>query len=207
MQKSYETPLLTRLTIAFSVITLLFSLIVIKNIQETEYIVDEYPTANVSIYDWSSNSYDSPEVYSFEYLEAIHKEASSPHVMSEEENFKVYISRLCDFYGVDEQIVKNLIQVESGWKPEAVSLSCEYVGIMQISKKWQSERAKRLGVTDMMDPYSNILIGIDFLAYTLNETGHDYAWALMIYNEGYKSAFEKHMNGVISDYAREIMQI
>lgn len=207
MQNSYETPLITRTAIAFSIITLLFSTLVIKNMQEVTKVVSEQSVVNIYITQQPAESYEISKIYSQEYLEAINKQAQFPHVMSEEENLKVYISRLCDSYGVDEHIVKNLIQVESGWNPNAVSLSGEYVGLMQISKKWQLERAKKLGVTDMMDPYGNILIGIDLLAYTLNETGYDYAWTLMIYNEGYKSAYEKHTNGVVSDYAREIMQI
>ena len=55
-------------------------------------------------------------------------------------------------------------------------------GYMQIQPQWHSERMERLGVTDLNDPYSNFLVGCDFLAELL-ET-HDLTDALTRYNSG-----------------------
>ena len=54
---------------------------------------------------------------------------------------------------------------------------------MQIQPKWHGERMARLGVTDLMDPYQNVLTGCDILAEKLAEYGnlHD---ALSAYNAG-----------------------
>lgn len=210
MQNSYETPLITRITIVFSVITLLFSTIVIKSMEEVRKEIAETAVTNIYIIlpqETSSDISREPFIEDSEYYRVTHQEAQEPHVVTENENLSIYISDLCASYHVDEHIVRNLIYTESRWNPNAVSVSGEHLGLMQVSSKWQAERAKRLGVTNLMDPYSNILVGVDLLAYTLKETGGDYAWTLMIYNEGYQSAYKKHAQGIVSSYARSIMQI
>lgn len=210
MQNSYETPLITRLTIAFSIITLLFSTLVIQNTEKVTKAIENQPVCNVYIVterDHILEDSREPFAEDSEYYRMTHQEAQEPHVVTENENLSIYISDLCASYHVDENIVRNLIYTESRWNPNAVSVSGEHLGLMQVSSKWQAERAKRLGVTNLMDPYSNILVGVDLLAHTLKETGGDYAWSLMIYNEGYQSAYQKHTQGIVSSYARTIMQI
>lgn len=133
------------------------------------------------------------------------KEAQEPTIFTERDNWNAYIDEVASSYGLSPQLIKSLIQVESRWDPNAVDPTGSYVGLMQISTRWQADRAKRLGVMNMMDPYGNILIGTSYLADTLKETG-DLAWALMIYNEGYKSAYQKHCAGVVSAYASEVMK-
>lgn len=94
-----------------------------------------------------------------------------------------YITEIATLYGLDPKIVKALIEVESGGDPYAVGDSGESLGLMQIQPRWHGERMARLGVTDLMDPYQNVLIGCDILAEKLAEYGnlHD---ALSAYNAG-----------------------
>lgn len=134
-----------------------------------------------------------------------HKEAQEPRIFTERDNWNAYIDEVASSYNLSPQLIKSLIQVESRWDPNAVDPTGANVGLMQISTRWQEERAKRLGVVNMMDPYGNILIGTSYLADTLQETG-DLAWALMIYNEGYQSAYQKHLSGIVSAYASEVMK-
>lgn len=134
-----------------------------------------------------------------------HKEAQEPIIFTERDNWNAYIDEVAFSYGFSPQLIRSVIQVESRWNPNAVDPTGSYVGLMQISTRWQAERAKKLGVVDMMDPYGNILIGTSYLADTLQETG-DLAWALMIYNEGYQSAYQKHCAGIVSAYASEVMK-
>ena len=78
------------------------------------------------------------------------------------------------------------------------------VGYMQVQPRWHSERMERLGVTDLTDPYSNFLVGCDFLAelygkYDLNE-------ALTAYNSGtpgdsqYATDVLNYMNILTEDF-------
>lgn len=134
-----------------------------------------------------------------------HKEAQEPVIFTERDNWNAYIDEVASSYDIPPQLIKSVIQVESEWNPNAKDSTRSHVGLMQISTRWQAERAKKLGVVDMMDPYGNILIGTSYLADTLQETG-DLAWALMIYNEGYQSAYQKHLTGIVSAYASEVMK-
>lgn len=45
------------------------------------------------------------------------------------------------------------------------------LGYMQIQPKWVKQRMKDLGVTDLLDPYSNFLVGTSLLAEYINEYG------------------------------------
>lgn len=138
-------------------------------------------------------------------LQVYHKEAQEQTVFNERDNLNVWVEQVATSYDISPEIIKAVIQVESEWNPNAVSSDGTHVGLMQISTKWQKKRANELGVKNMMDPYGNILIGTSYLADTFEETG-DIAWALMIYNEGYVSAYQKHTSGIVSSYAMEVMK-
>ena len=58
----------------------------------------------------------------------------------------------------------------------------ESFGYMQVQPKWHTERMERLGVTDLDDPYSNFLVGLDFLAELIER--YDLSDALTAYNSG-----------------------
>lgn len=80
-------------------------------------------------------------------------------------------------------------------------------GYMQIYEKWHTDRMKRLNCTDLMNPYQNVRVGIDFLSYLLKKYG-TVQDALAAYNYGEKGARE-HLwsNGVyVYSYNSAIMQ-
>lgn len=58
----------------------------------------------------------------------------------------------------------------------------ESFGYMQVQPRWHQERMERLGVTDLDDPYSNFLVGLDFLAELIER--YDLSDALTAYNSG-----------------------
>ena len=112
---------------------------------------------------------------------AMSKEANEQ--LAEEVKQTDYIDEIATSYGLDPDIVRAVIEVESGGDPEAVGDGGESIGLMQIQPKWHGERMARLGVTDLFDPYENVLTGCDILAEKLAEYGnlHD---ALSAYNAG-----------------------
>ena len=74
-------------------------------------------------------------------------------------------------------------------------------------EKWHTDRMKRLNCTDLMNPYQNVRVGIDFLSYLLKKYG-TVQDALAAYNYGEKGARE-HLwsNGVyVYSYNSAIMQ-
>ena len=75
---------------------------------------------------------------------------------------------------------------------------------MQIKKKYQINRMKKLGRDDLLDPYDNVTVGIDLL-HELLETGDSIEWALMAYNGGASYANKKTSRGVVSNYASSVL--
>ena len=109
----------------------------------------------------------------------------------------------CDGYDIAPAIVLAIMDAESDYDVNALS---EYgdIGIMQISPIWQWERMESLGCNDLYDPYQNIKVGIDYLAW-LKDINPDICWVLMAYNEGPDDATENMEQGYISDYALEVL--
>lgn len=115
-----------------------------------------------------------------------------------------YVLEIGQQYNISPELILAMIEAESGGNPDAVSESgC--IGLMQIKQQFATERMDRLGVTDLYDPYSNILVGVDILS-ELAEKYHDLPAVLMAYNKGeYSGAIEQAESGEYSAYAKKIM--
>lgn len=77
-------------------------------------------------------------------------------------------------------------------------------GYMQVQKKHHEERMERLGVTDLNDPYSNFLVGCDYLV-ELEANGNGIEWMLMAYNGGPSYANDMAKAGTVSQYAKNVL--
>jgi hypothetical protein len=77
-------------------------------------------------------------------------------------------------------------------------------GYMQIQRRWHEDRMERLGVTDLTDPYSNFLVGCDYLA-ELIEKDRGLEWALHSYNGGPSYANKMAKAGQVSQYAKNVL--
>lgn len=119
------------------------------------------------------------------------------------DDWEEYIEVVCQEYNVCPELVQAVIERESGWDPKAENEGCE--GLMQIEPLFHQGRMERLGVTDLRDPYDNILVGVDFLAELFRQY-HEIYPVLMFYNAGYseKEGLLAYEKGYISDYAREV---
>lgn len=96
-----------------------------------------------------------------------------------------FTNEIGDMYGFCPEFLQAVIEKESSNIPDAVNGEC--VGLMQINPKWHEDRMQRLGVTDLMDPFSNILVGTDYLSELYAESvekgyGDDMYYVLMRYN-------------------------
>ena len=117
---------------------------------------------------------DNPEVYA--------KDLPDPVTVTELETNN-HIEKTAKRYGLNPDIVKALIEEESGWLSSAEGDNGESVGLMQIQERWHKDRMKRLGVTDLYDPEENITVGCDILSELLKKYGN-YKDALSVYNSG-----------------------
>lgn len=145
------------------------------------------------------------ELLSVSFDESVlNKVAIDPQHKTEKDLINDYVSMICEDYdNVTPELVKSVIMSESSYNPKAKNGN--HVGLMQVSTRWHKERANRLGVQDLYDPYGNILVGTDYLNELIGSVDGDVAWALMIYNMGYKTAYKYHTQGVVSSYASGIL--
>lgn len=112
-----------------------------------------------------------------------------------------YIEQINEQYypDVDPIIAQAVMQVESNYKPEVQS-SVGAVGLMQVMPCYHSYRMAQYGLNNIWDPYTNIIVGMDFL----NDLIHTYGtWdrALLGYNPS--QAYVDHVLYVASEIRSE----
>lgn len=113
------------------------------------------------------------------------------------EELQLHIFELCGQYGIDPAVIVAQIYRESTYNPDCIGDGGASFGLMQIQPRWHSGRMERLGCTDLLDPFQNVTVGIDYLAECFGRYG-DIACALTAYNQGsYK--------GVVNNYARNVL--
>lgn len=123
------------------------------------------------------------------------------------EEFQTYINKVAKSYEIDPVIVFAMIERESAYDTTEVGDNGDSEGLMQIQRQWHEERMARLGVTDLFDPYDNVLVGVDYLAELLTKYG-DMGMALTAYNTGETGADEYYFsNGIYAnEYAEEVLE-
>lgn len=112
-----------------------------------------------------------------------------------------YIEEISAEYGICPELIEAIVEHESSGQANARNGNCK--GLMQIYEKYHRDRMKRLGVTDLYDPYSNILVGTDYLM-ELAEKYEDLPMVLLVYN-GVSNAEEIYESGNYTDYVKSIM--
>ena len=90
-----------------------------------------------------------------------------------------FIEEAAALYGVSSELVRAVIQTESGYDPKAVS-GVGAKGLMQIMPR----TARALGVKDPFDPRDNIFGGVKYLSMLLEKYNGNVALALASYNAG-----------------------
>lgn len=143
-----------------------------------------------------------------EQIEEVESEEIKEDVVLEgQELYESYVDDICTnvYPDVPASIIKAMIWRESRWKAETLGDHGTSYGLMQIKPKWHQERMDRLGVTDLLDPYGNILVGCD-LMHELISKYDSYACALMCYNGGTSYGLKNYKAGNISKYAKEVLE-
>lgn len=116
-----------------------------------------------------------------------------------------YIIETSEERGVDPAIIIAMIERESQFDIDVIGDRGKAFGLMQIHPRWHSDRMERLGVTDLLDPYQNVTVGIDIMAELL-DGGESVEWALMAYNGGYAHANRHIEAGTLSEYATDVLK-
>lgn len=122
-----------------------------------------------------------------------------------EEDLQKHIADLCEEYHIIPELVLAVIEQESQFNPEEIGDSGNSLGLMQIQPRWHSERMQRLGCDDLLDPYQNVIVGVDILAEKLAKGSTE--WALMAYNGGNQYADALQARGEVSEYAKAVIML
>lgn len=117
-----------------------------------------------------------------------------------------HIFETSEAYGIDPRIVIAMIEHESDYNASVIGDQGRSYGLMQIQPRHHQKRMNELGCTDLLNPYHNITVGIDYLAYLI-ELNESLEWALMAYNGGPAYAYGKMEQGILSDYVINVMSI
>lgn len=145
------------------------------------------------------------------FLEALHTELQTQQEvqpepeMTEAELYDSYVYEITNtrYPSLDPQLVRAIIYHESRYDSLSVNSKTSATGLMQLSPKWQAARAEALGVTDLADPYGNILTGCDFLNELFSKYSFNYA--LDLYAGGYPYANSN--KGSTSNYVAAVQSI
>lgn len=122
------------------------------------------------------------------------------------EDLQSHIFQICENHDIDPIIIIAMIYRESSYREWLVGDGGDSFGLMQIQPKWHTARMNKLGCTNLLDPYQNVLVGIDYFSYLI-KSGGSIEWALMAYNGGPSYANRKTAQGVLTEYARTVLQM
>lgn len=124
------------------------------------------------------------------------------------EEFQTYINKVAKSYEIAPEIVFAMIERESNFDNTEIGDGGDSEGLMQIQKQHHEERMARLGVTDLFDPYGNVLVGVDYLAELLTDYEGNLEMALTAYNAGPSGAYEYYFSHGIeaNEYAETVIE-
>lgn len=117
-----------------------------------------------------------------------------------------YIYEICDEYHVDRTFIFAMIERESNFDPNTIGDDGASYGLMQVQPYFHEDRMELLNCHDLLDPYQNIRVGVDYFNELLT-MGKSIPWVLMAYNGGPSYANEMEEAGMVSDYVKDVLKI
>ena len=155
-------------TLAFMVASILMIFAYAKNIPEKPQINEDIKEEQYTI-DVAVEEMREVESYYTTYDIPLDKETQR------------LLYNACEATGMDMALAVSVIWRETHFQ-NLMGDGGDSYGYMQVQPRWHRDRMARLGVTDLLDPYSNFLVGCDFLAELLAK--YDLPNALTYYNSG-----------------------
>ena len=151
--------------------------------------------------EWGAELYES----GFSYYEIPEKYAKwgacFPEVV------QAYLWDLCEQREIDYYIALAVIEVESNYFWNVIGDGGASTGYMQVQEKWHKERMEAEGVEDLLNPYGNIRVGLNYLQDISNRAYGDWHYILMSYNMGEDECIRYYNNGIYSTaYSRLVLK-
>ena len=125
------------------------------------------------------------------------------------ESLQTYIVEQSEAHGIDPAVIFGIIGKESQFDADALGDKGRSFGLMQIQARFHQERMDRLECCDMLDPYQNATVGIDFFAELLDKYDGNTEKALIAYNCGVTGANRNYFSkGIYSNkYSKAVLEI
>lgn len=115
------------------------------------------------------------------------------------EDLQTYIIETAKVNGIDPAIIFAIAFRESRYDPYAVGDNGSSLGLMQVQPYWHSERMERLGCPNLLDPFQNVTVAVDYLVELLTRY-KTIDKALTAYNKG-------HYAGTVTEYAVAVLNL
>lgn len=115
-----------------------------------------------------------------------------------------HIFTVSESYGIDPTLVIAVIHKESTFHADSIGDNGNSLGLMQVQPKWHQARMNKYNCHDLLDPYQNIIVGVDYLAEMLGKY-NTVEGALMAYNAGPSKANGYISKGIVTDYAKTVL--
>lgn len=133
--------------------------------------------------------YDFMKQFSYRSAEKLedHRQKLMDEPRSGPDLYRFYIAQINEQYypDVDPYIALAVLEIESNYCSNAQS-SCGAVGLMQWIPKYHAWRMNKFCLTDMWDPYTNIIVGMDFLNDLYLSSG---SWETALYGYNNSSSY------------------
>ena len=110
-----------------------------------------------------------------------------------------FVDFKCKELGISPLVVFGMMYHESRYQVDAIGDGGKAFGLLQVQPRWHGERMERLGCDNLLDPYENVMVALDYLGELLDRYDGDITKALTAYNRG-------HYNGEVSRYAQLVME-
>lgn len=114
-----------------------------------------------------------------------------------DEELQCYIVTVANSYGVEPSVIFAMAFYESTYNPKATNGGGYTLGLLQVQPRWHKKRMERLNCSDLLDPYQNVAVAVDYLAEQIDRYD-DLAKGITAYNKG-------HYAGEITYYAKAVM--
>lgn len=113
------------------------------------------------------------------------------------EELQLHIIETAEAHGIDPVVIFAMAYRESSYKADNIGDGGNSYGLLQVQPKWHKKRMEKLGCTDLLDPYQNVTVAVDYLAEQIARYG-DLTKGLVAYNAG-------HYKGAVTQYAKNVL--
>ena len=113
------------------------------------------------------------------------------------EELQIHIIETAEANGIDPAIIFAMAFKESTYRVDAIGDGGNSLGLLQVQPRWHSGRMEKLNCPNLLDPYQNVTVSVDYLCELLSRYG-SMDKALTAYNRG-------SYDGTVTEYATTVM--